>query len=357
MADEIEITPEIAPVREGDDLDWTRIEQYLREQIPELEGEMEVLQFPYGSANLTYLLRFGDTELVLRRPPRGTLAPGSHDMKREHKVLSRLWEHWDKAPRAYLFCDDHDIAGADFFVMERRTGVVIREALPPEMLHHERLAHRAGLALVEAMAEFHLLDPDVCGLGDLGRPEGFVERQVSGWKKRWDLAEPDEGLPTMHSVHERLARTIPDPPRVSFVHNDLKLDNCQFDPDDPDRVKSIFDWDMTTLGDPLIDLGTLLNYWPDPSDEITRALRDGMEEWGLPTRAELVERYAERMGIDTAQVAWYEAFSLWKTAVVIQQLYNRFLAGDTKDDRMAERAYQIPAKAEDAAQVLDAAGL
>jgi len=350
-------SPEVAPVRAGDELDWNRLEAYLRANIADLDGEMEALQFPYGSANLTYLLRFGPTELVLRRPPRGTIAPGAHDMKREHKVLSRLWQHWDKAPRSYLLCEDHDVIGADFFVMERREGIVIREVLPPEMAHHDRLAERTGLALADAMAEFHALDPDTCGLADLGRPDGFVERQVSGWKKRWDLAEPADGLPLMHEVHARLERAVPTPTRVSFVHNDLKLDNAQFDADDPDRVKSIFDWDMTTVGDPLIDLGTLLNYWPDPADERSRALREGMDQWGLPTRAALTQRYATAAGIDVDQVAWYEAFALWKTAVVIQQLYNRYLEGATQDDRMAQRAYQIGERAEAAAAVLTSAGL
>jgi len=352
-----EITPEVAPVREGDDLNWTKVEHHLRDNIDGLEGDFEVLQFPYGSANLTYLLRFGDTELVLRRPPHGTLPPGAHDMKREHKVLSQLWQHWDKAPRSYLLCEDHDIGGADFFVMERRTGVVIREALPEEMAYHENLARRVGFAMIDAMVEFQELDPVACGLGDLGKPEGFVERQVTGWKKRWDLAEPEGGAPVMHDVHARLARSMPGPTKAALVHNDLKLDNAQFDPTDPDRVKSIFDWDMTTLGDPLIDLGTLLNYWPDPSDDPPRVSRPGMETWGLPARVELVEHYARGAGIETDRIAWYEAFALWKTGVVIQQLYNRWASGATKDDRMAERGGEPVQRGEWAAEVLDSAGL
>ena len=257
---------ETAPVRPGEELDWAALETHLRANLPELGGDFAPLQFPNGSANLTYLLRFGDTELVLRRPPFGTVAPGAHDMKREYRVLSQLWRIFDRAPRAYLFCDDHTVIGSDFVVMERRVGEVVRNDVPPSMAHHADLGRRISFALVDAMADLHLLDPAAADLTTLGRPDGFVERQVSGWHTRWDLVRPDDGPPEMDSVPGRLAASMPAPTRVSFVHNDLKLDNCQFDPQDPDRVTSIFDWDMTTLGEPMIDLGTLLNYWPDPTD-------------------------------------------------------------------------------------------
>ena len=223
--------PEVAPVRPGEDLDWPGIEAYIRANI-DLDvvlapGPMTVLQFPNGSANLTYLVRFGDLEMVLRRPPFGTIAPGAHDMKREHRVLSRLWRHFDRAPRSYLFSDDHSVAGADFFVMERRRGVVIRDHLPDGLGDHENAARRVGFALVDAMADLHALDPTACDLGDLGKAEGFVARQVSGWKSRWDLVKDDIGLDLMDDLAARLAASLPESQRVSFVHNDLKLDNCR----------------------------------------------------------------------------------------------------------------------------------
>lgn len=342
-----EAPAEVAAVRPGEQLDWDAVEVWLRQQLPDeldLDGPLEVLQFPNGAANLTYLIRFGPTELVLRRPPFGTLAPGAHDMAREFKVLSRLWQHFDKAPRAYAFCDDRSVAGADFFVMERRRGEVIRGVIPPSMRHHRDVGRRIGLALVDAVAEFHLLDPAACGLADLGRPEGFVARQVGGWKKRWDLVADERWDPAMSDLHARLERSMPSTPRVSFVHNDLKLDNVMIDPDDPDRVVAFFDWDMTTLGDPLIDVGTLLSYWPDPSDgpNVRRASHDGMERMGLPTRGEVAARYGERTGIDVSGIAWYEAFAQWKTATVIQQLHHRWKVGDSTDERMATIAEGIP---------------
>ena len=352
-----------APVREADQLDWARIADHLRARLPELCGAPlgDVEQFTNGAANLTYLLHFGPHDLVLRRPPFGSIPPGAHDMKREWRVLSRLWRHFDRAPRAYLFCDDHAVAGADFFVMERRDGAVVRGEMPATLAAHPDAGRRLGLALVDAMADLHRLDPARVEMADLGKPDGFVARQVSGWRRRWELAEPlarDEVKASMAAVAERLAQTLPPPQRASIVHNDLKLDNCAFDPADPDRVRAIFDWDMTTVGDPLVDLGTLLNYWPDPADppDVRRASHDGMRTMGLPARAEVIARYAERTGLDAGPVAWYEAFGQWKTAVVVQQLHNRWRQGASADPRHERIADSVGALAASAAALLARVG-
>jgi len=350
-------------VRPGEGLDWAALGNWLMPRLADLlpaaRGPLEVLQFPNGSANLTYLLRVGEQELVLRRPPFGQLAPGAHDMKREFKVLSRLWRHFDRAPRAYLLCEDPAVLGADFFVMERRRGLVVRDALPPALRAHRNVGRRLAFALVEAMAELHALSPAACGLADLGRPEGFIERQLDGWAKRWALARPEDAAGEMERIHERLARSRPALSRASIVHNDLKLDNCQFAPDDPDRVTAIFDWDMATLGDPLVDLGTLLNYWPDPADtEATqRGTRPALARMGLPSRAEITARYAALAGVDPAAARWWEAFALWKTVVVVVQLHRRWVRGESADPRMAHIADRAPALAAAARAVLDAAGL
>jgi aminoglycoside phosphotransferase (APT) family kinase protein len=347
--------PEVAAVRPGEELDWARLEAHLRGNIPELSGEMTTMQFPNGSANLTYLLRFGDTELVLRRPPFGTIAPGAHDMKREFKVLSKLWKVFDRAPRAYLFCDDHDVIGSDFVVMERRTGDVVRNEVPASMAGLPDVGRRMSFALVDAMADMHLLDPVAADLATLGRPEGFVARQVDGWHTRWGLVRPDGAPGLMDELPERLKARLPEPTRVSIVHNDIKLDNCQFSPGQPDRVTSFFDWDMTTLGEPLIDLGTLLNYWPDPDDspDQRRVSHEGLLAMGLPSRADIVERYAARTGIDCSSAGWYEAFAQWKTGVVIQQLHMRWVRGQSTDPRMEFIADRLPVLAATAADLLD----
>jgi aminoglycoside phosphotransferase (APT) family kinase protein len=342
---------ETAKVRPDEEMDWPALEAWLRPRLPVPADPMTVAQFPGGSANLTYLVRFGSAEYVVRRPPLGPVAPGSHDMRREHRVLSRLHEVFDKAPRSWLLCEDESVIGSIFIVVERRVGVVIRDAFPDSMLAMPDLARRTSLALVDAMAELHNVDPGRCGLADLGKPAGFVERQVGGWYQRWQLAK-DREVPLLDAVHARLAAQIPGPQRASILHNDLKLDNCQFDPANPDRVKSIFDWDMATLGDPLIDLGTLLGYWPEPRDPAPRAVRPTGAAGPFPSRAEITTRYAATTGLDMSSIRWYEAFALWKTAVVVQQIYIRYKRGQTQDARFASYADRVPVLLEAAWQLV-----
>lgn len=336
---------EVAPVRPGEDLDWPSLERYLRRQLPQARGDFSVQQFPHGSANLTYLVHVGEDAVVVRRPPFGVLAAGAHDMRREHRVLSRLHAAYPRAPRALLYCEDESVIGAHFLVSEYRTGVVVWDRLPASLAVAEDAGRRIGLAVVDALADLHLVDPDSCGLGDLGRPTGYLERQVGGWQRRWEAVAP-EGRGTLDRVGELLARHRPESGRATLVHNDFKVDNCQFAAGDPDRVASVFDWDMTTLGDPLTDLGTLLNYWPD-GDQPAEAV-PGLERLGLPGRDEVVAHYASRVGLDLGRgdVAWHEAFGCWKTAIILQQLYVRHLRGESSDDRMAARGRQVSLIAE-----------
>jgi aminoglycoside phosphotransferase (APT) family kinase protein len=309
-----------------------------------------VRQFTNGAANLTYLLRFGDTELVLRRPPFGVLAPGAHDMKREFKVLSRLWQAYDRAPRAFVFSDDPRIAGADFFVMEYRRGVVVRETIPEE-LGGASEGRRVGEAFVDAVADLHLVDPDACGLGDLGRPDGFVARQVDGWCRRWELARPGDAHPLMGELGGRLAAHVPRASRVSVLHNDLHLGNAQFAPGAPGRVRSLFDWDMATLGDPLVDLGGVLAYWRDDTEPRSSSSASS-EPLALPSKDEVVERYAARTGLATDGVSWYHAFARWKIAIIMQQLYNRHLRGESNNERLAGMGANVGRLAEQAHALL-----
>lgn len=331
-----------APVRPGEDLDWPRVEAYLRERIPELDGTFSVLQFPNGSANLTYQVRFGDTRLVLRRPPFGKLAPGAHDMRREYRTLSQLWRSYPRAPRGLLFCDDHAVAGADFLVVEYRSGVVVWDAVPEPMAGLPDAGRRVGFAVIDALADLHRVAPDECGLGDLGRPDGFLERQVRGWRERWDLSAVEGSEPLVAELGESLAESMPESGPPAVLHNDFKIDNCQFALGDPNTVVSVFDWDMATLGDPLVDLGTLLNYWPDPEFGDAGALAElRLSRLGLPSREEVVERYAARSARNVSAVDWYEAYGCFKTVVILQQLYARYLRGETTDERMASRGDHI----------------
>jgi aminoglycoside phosphotransferase (APT) family kinase protein len=228
------------------------------------------------------------------------------------------------------------------------------------MARYGDAGRRIGLAVVDAMAELHLLDPEQAGVADLGRPDGFVDRQLRGWRARWAaVAEPllanladaapadgcsgasDDDL--VAAVAARLAATRPETVRTSVLHNDFKIDNCQFAPGNPDRVRSVFDWDMATIGDPLVDLGIMLNYWPDPSDDAANrpSYPDGQQDMGLPTRAEVTERYARATGADLASVSWYEAFGCWKTAIVVAQLYHRYLTGNSHDLRQGLKGDRI----------------
>lgn len=347
---------EVAPVRPGEDLQWTRIESYLRAMVEGLGRLVEVLQFPNGSANLTYLLYFEDRPLVLRRPPFGRLAAGAHDMKREYMVLKRLSKHFDRAPQVYLFCDDKEIVGSDFFISEYREGKVVWGYVPQSMRHHNEVARRIGFAVVDALADLHNCDPDAVGVGDIERSRGFVDRQLNSWRDRWLAVSEDIAGPLMDMVFRRLVATKPLPGRTTILHNDYKIDNCQFDPANPDRVRSIFDWDMATRGDPLIDIGIMLNYWPDPSDgPVDRPVYpSGLDQIGLPTRAEVARRYAARTGFSIENLAWYEAFACWKTAIVLQQLYTRFVRGETSDERQANKGGErVLSQARRARMILD----
>ena len=328
------LSPDVMPIRPGEDMTWPRLVAHLREHLGGLDGEFDVAQFGGGHANLTYCLRFGNRELVVRRPPLGPVAKGAHDMNREYRVLSKLHANFDRAPRAYYYCDDLQVIGAPFFVAERRHGIVARREWPAELKNLEHVERRVSFALIDALADLHRLDPNAVGLGDLGRPLGFIERQLGGWAARWHAAK-DREIPLFDEVHRRLVEQMPDSTRVSVLHNDYKLDNCQFHAGQPDRVYSVFDWDMATLGDPLVDLGTLLNYWPAEGGLYSWDRTPHFVREPYPLRAELVARYAERTGFDVDNISWYEAFARWKTAVVVQQIFIRYERGQTQDERFA----------------------
>ncbi|WP_116107797.1 phosphotransferase family protein [Lewinella sp. IMCC34191] len=318
--------------RPGEELPLEKLAPYLRRHLPETEGPLSITQFRGGHANLTYELRFGDRAYVLRRPPFGTIAPGAHDMRREYQVLSRLPESFLPAPAAIHLCTDPRIIGADFVVMERREGVVIRYRLPSEFADVDNVERRLTDALMRVTADLHLVDVEVAGLQDVGKPEGFAKRQLEGWIKRWKLAQTEA-----NDDVERLARSlrenVPEPQAVSIVHGDLKFDNCQFQPGEPDRVTSVFDWDMATTGDPLIDLAGTLSFWPDPEiDPAEMPIPLLVGDW--PDKDYLKQRYAESTGFDLNRMPWYEAFACLKTAVIAQQLYRRYRDGGTRDERM-----------------------
>lgn len=327
---------DVAPVRPDEQLDAGVVAAYLRDKLPEGDRPLTILQFPGGHANLTYLLRYGDREYVLRRPPLGPVAPRAHDMVREYRALAALGPYYAPAPRVFVLCEDPAVIGAPFFVMERRHGIVVRRTMPDEISDDPTVRRRIGEAAIDALADLHAVPVAGTSVATLGKPEGFVARQISGWAERWQRAKTED-LPVMADLAAWLAARIPPLLDATVVHNDFKLDNMMLDRNDPGRVVAVLDWDMTTLGDPRIDVGTLLGYWPeasDPPERLAIAMQPTYLE-GFPTRREVVERYAARSGRNLDAIAFFETFALFKLAVVLQQIYVRFVRGQTKDERFA----------------------
>jgi aminoglycoside phosphotransferase (APT) family kinase protein len=328
--------PEVIPVRPDEDLDRESLASYLLPRLLRAKGPMEVAQFAGGKANLTYLLRFGSTEYVLRRPPLGPVAPTSHDMGREFRVLSTLWSAFPLAPRAYLHCDDLSVIGTEFFVMERRHGLVVRDQVPEEFGGGTNQVANRKLSevVIDTLVEFHSVDPAAAGLADLGHPEGFLERQVDGWIERLRRTNP-ESNPVADELAAWLPRRVPTSQAPTLVHNDWRLDNMAVHPEDPARCVAVYDWDMTTQGDPLADLGTLLAVWYRP-DEVPSALNPMPTTVpGFLDRDDAARRYADGSGRDLSDLGWYIVFGSFKMAVILQQIHVRWLRGQTRDTRFA----------------------
>ena len=319
-------------VRSEERFDTARLEPYLREHLDGADGPMDVRQFGGGHANLTYLVRFGEREWVLRRPPLGPVVPGSHDMRREYRVLSVLHAAYPLAPQAYLLCTDHDLIGADFFVMERRHGIAFRRDIPPPWVDRPDVLRGVGESLVDNLAALHAVDPASVGLDDLGKPDGYVERQVRGWIERWHNAlTPDVG--PAEPLTGWLRATTPAARRSTLLHNDYKLDNTLLDAENPARTVAVLDWDMCTRGEPLMDLGEILALWGEKGE--TAHMHHQMPTWhdGFFSRREAAERYARTSGADLSDVHWYVVFNLFRFAVIIQQIYVRYVRGQTHDER------------------------
>lgn len=328
--------PDVVPVRAGEELDAGAVGQWLAGKIPGASGAPEVWQFPGGHANLTYLIHYPGVSYVLRRPPHGDIPASAHDMGREYRVLSVLYRAFPAAPRAFVYCDDTAVIGAPFFVMERRHGVVVRKVVPPEFGGGDDpvATRKLSQVMIDTLADFHAVDYRAVGLEALGKPDGFLARQVKGWTDRWVRSRTQE-LPEADDVVRWLVDHMPPSPPATLVHNDWRLDNMAVAADDPGRAVAVYDWDMCTLGDPLTDLGTLLASWNEPGESNAFISAMPSQTPGFMTRAEAVARYAERSGRDVTTMPYYYAFGLFKMAVVVQQLYYRWAKGQTKDERMA----------------------
>jgi aminoglycoside phosphotransferase (APT) family kinase protein len=323
------------PVRKGEELDPEKLRGALEPHVGKLE-RIEVEQFPSGHSNLTYLVRAGDRHWVLRRPPFGNVVKTAHDMGREYRILAKLHLAYP-APKPVFYCEDLSIMGAPFYVMERLAGVILRRTLPAGLTLSSEQMGDLSRVFIDRLADLHRINPVEVGLSDLGKPQGYVARQVSGWSERYQKAQTDD-IPDVQKLGAWLEKNQPQEAGAALIHGDYKFDNLVLSPKISDGtldIVGVLDWEMATLGCPLMDLGTALSYWVEASDDAAvQMLAFGPTMLpGALSRGELAARYAEKTGRAAFDPLFYFAFGLFKTTVVAQQIYARYKKGLTHDER------------------------
>lgn len=336
------VRPDTAAVRAGEELSADGLLSYLRDKVPGAEHRIAIEQFPGGHSNLTYLIRVGEQEYVLRRAPVGPVAPKAHDMAREYAVLAAVSPHFPEAPRVFHLCEDAALVGSPFFLMERRRGVIVRDRVPAEIAAQPNYANRIGEAFIQCMARLHAIDVEASGLLALGKPAGYVARQVRGWAERWNRAKT-ENVPAMDGVIEWLEARLPPSSEAALVHNDFKLDNVMLAEGTADRIEAVLDWEMATVGDPLADVGLTLCYWSwaNAPEVCAAGIPAITADPGWHTREQFIDRYSAVTGRDLSGIGYFEVLGVFKLAVIIQQIYFRFWRGQTQDERfrnLGERA-------------------
>ena len=341
-------------VRPGEELNTSALLEYLRGKVEGAERGIAVEQFPSGHSNLTYLLRMGEREYVLRRAPLGPVAPKAHDMAREYRVLHAVHPHFPEAPQVLLLCEDSAVIGSVFFLMERRRGIILRDRVPSEVAATPDYPRRVSEALIDCLVRLHAIDVSEKNLAALGRPEGFLERQVRGWADRWNRAQTGD-VPAMERVIQGLIDRLPPSPAPTLAHNDYKLDNVMLRAGAVDSIEAVLDWEMTTVGDPLADVGLTLCYWcwasaPELGAEGLPAITT---ESGWYTRDQFIRRYTERTGRDLSHIGYYEVLGIFKLAVILQQIYYRFHRGQTRDARFKDFGERVEQLARLAASLVE----
>jgi aminoglycoside phosphotransferase (APT) family kinase protein len=338
----VDLRDQTTAVRPGEEIDVARLEPFLRAHFPGETDALVVRQFPSGHSNLTYSLRIGLREMVLRRPPFGSKVKTAHDMGREYRVLSKLHAHYAPAPRVLLFCDDLSVLGAPFYLMEPIHGVILRRDVPAGLDFSPEVVQRVSESFLDNLALLHSLDYNAVGLADLGKPQGYLERQVRGWIERY-YGSKTHDIPEVETISTWIQENMPASSAAALIHNDYKYDNVVLDPSDLTRIIGVLDWEMCTIGDPLTDLGSALAYWVDASDppEILETRWGPTTCSGSLTRRELVQRYSQKTGRDVSEMAFYLVFARFKIAVIVQQIYYRYHQGLTRDGRFATMPERI----------------
>ncbi len=329
-------------IRAGEELNTAQLEAYLKKHLPDLRGPLLVQQFPSGYSNLTYFLQFGERELVLRRSPFGAKIKTAHDMAREYRILANLIQVYSKVPKPLLYCDDEAIIGAPFYVMERVKGVILRVKPPAGISLSPELMRRLSESCIDNLVAIHRIDYVKAGLSDLGKPEGYVERQIRGWTQRYQNSRTDE-IPEMEHVAEWLNANLPVESGAALIHNDYKYDNLVLDPEDLSKIIAVLDWEMATIGDPLMDLGTTLSLWIEAGDPPEMQMFGLTALPGNLSREEIVSCYARKSGREISDMVFYYVYGLFKLAVIVQQIYHRYKQGLTHDKRFAPLIHVVRA--------------
>ncbi len=342
--------------RAGEALDAEALGAYLEATLGGASEPPVVRQFPSGFSNLTYAVRWGEHDLVLRRPPVGSKVASAHDMAREYRILSALAPVYPKAPRPIALCDDPAVLGATFYLMERRRGVILRGAMTGTGTPAPESMQAAARGWLDTLVDLHALDPEALGLADLDRGDGYVERQIGGWTRRWEGSRLDgQDEPRVDEVAAWLGANLPPEAAHRLVHNDFKYDNVVYDPEDPGRVTAVLDWEMATIGDPWMDLGTSLGYWVDPDDDpalLALALSPTALP-GNPSRLEIARSYEEARGEECPALVFHFVYGLFKIAVIVQQIFFRYRRGLTRDPRFAKLDLAVAALGRTAGHAID----
>ena len=355
----MQITDKASPIRPGEEIDPVAVQKFLQDNIIDLSGDLSITQFPSGYSNLTYLLEMGGRQMVLRRPPIGAKVKAGHDMGREYRMLQAIYPVFPYCPEPLVFTEDTSIIGAPFFVMSKLSGIILRKDLPEGLSFSREQAANLCRELTDLQAKIHLIDIKSAGLDFIGKPAGYVQRQVEGWSQRYRKARTDDA-PDCEVIMAWLKDKMPtDTDRPTLVHNDYKLDNVVLNPEKPEKIIGILDWEMTTCGDPLMDLGNSLAYWVEENDPkemlMIRTMPTNMP--GALTRQEILDHYEMRTGRSTRQFDFYYTFGLFRLAVIAQQIYYRYFHKITANKRFAALIYAVNALEKTALKVIESSDL
>ena len=324
-------------VRDEDALDLQRVDPFLRQHLAGLDGTPTLAQFPGGASNLTYLISYDERELVLRRPPAGAKAKSAHDMLREARVMAALKPHYPYVPAILATCDDSSVIGQDFYVMERLRGSILRRDLPAELGLDVEGVRKLCQGFIDRLIELHRVDATSPELQHLGKGDGYIARQVAGWSDRWHKAATDDTDACADVVAWLMAKQPAHDNASCVIHNDYRFDNVVLDPEHPLHIIGVLDWEMATIGDPLMDLGGSLAYWVQADDDATfqSFRRQPTHVPGMLTRRQVVDYYSERSGLAVGNFDFYEVFGLFRLMVIIQQIYRRYVLGQTSNPQFA----------------------